>query len=400
MHMSWRIALLLVSISAFCGGCTEPSIQGTHAAPITGAGISYFFPESIWTFTASFDPKGTPVSKQPAPPIIVGGGAAQGSGGTKGSTDTSGQTSDGQKPAQTSAPSAQPPTSAPKPAAAITANLTVAASPEAPQIMPNPYALHYLSYTHAQMSDDVIDIALTQGSMLKKVSSDTSDQTVKAIEAFNGLLAEIPALQKALAPAQGSRAPAMAAAKVFEFKPVQTECKTKVSAPAMINLSQDVAKDFDGNPDTAGCFVRIHEQIEELGNRADSPLFNAAQTAVDAADPCDEAVCFPLARPVRLKITATLMSQGPQGPVKARVGGTTVELERSYLLVVPRYAEGDPVGYVKFTREAFVDNKTSISFDSGLVSEFQSTDPSPISGTFTAASDVLKSVVLTVPLVR
>lgn len=58
------------------------------------------------------------------------------------------------------------------------------------------------------------------------------------------------------------------------------------------------------------------------------------------------------------------------------------------------------VAYVEFSRRAFVENHTTIAFTDGVLSEFHSTDPSIVAGAVTLGSDILKSVALTVPLVK
>ena len=60
-----------------------------------------------------------------------------------------------------------------------------------PKIVPDTAAqVKYLSYGHAALSDDTVDIQL-DGLLLKSVASTSSDQTAKAVEAFNSLLTEV-----------------------------------------------------------------------------------------------------------------------------------------------------------------------------------------------------------------
>ena len=59
-----------------------------------------------------------------------------------------------------------------------------------------------------------------------------------------------------------------------------------------------------------------------------------------------------------------------------------------------------PPSYVEFGRRTFVQNATTSTFANGVLSEFKSTDPSVVAPAITLTTDLLKSVVLAVPLTR
>jgi hypothetical protein len=123
----------MLTVILLAAGCNAPIIESAKTPQVSsdrtdGAVIGYYLPRALWTFTAAFD-------------------------NTKG-------------------------------ALSISADAL-------PKIVPDTAAqVKYLSYGHAALSDDTVDIQL-DGLLLKSVASTSSDQTAKAVEAFNSLLTEV-----------------------------------------------------------------------------------------------------------------------------------------------------------------------------------------------------------------
>ncbi len=133
--------LAAVAVALFCASCTPGPIVKSEQSPrgiegrTDGAIIGYYFPKAVWRVTVSFD-----------------------------------------KDAGT---------------------LSLKADPK-PTILPDTdVPMHWLSYSHAAMSDDDIDIQV-DGSMLTLVTSKSSDQTVKIVEAANQLLTQVGTTRQAL----------------------------------------------------------------------------------------------------------------------------------------------------------------------------------------------------------
>jgi hypothetical protein len=113
---------------------------------------------------------------------------------------------------------------------------------------------------------------------------------------------------------------------------------------------------------------------------------------------------------VRINVTVSLQSnhvQGQDKPVKLytvlvpklAVGNAPLSFTQTFGPVAVPIAT-NRLAFVEFSRRVFVENHTTIAFTDGVLTEFHSTDPSIIAGAVTLSSDLLKSVALTVPLVR
>jgi hypothetical protein len=85
-------------------------------------------------------------------------------------------------------------------------------------------------------------------------------------------------------------------------------------------------------------------------------------------------------------------------PYPGEQSGRAMVIAQTFNPITVPSAKG--LAFVEFSRRAFVENHTTISFQNGVLNEFHSTDPSIATGALTLSSDLLKSVVLTVPLVR
>ena len=86
----------------------------------------------------------------------------------------------------------------------------------------------------------------------------------------------------------------------------------------------------------------------------------------------------------------------PKAGEKGLVAMTYAQLMNP--VTVPAASAG--MAFIEFGRRAFVENHTSINFTDGVVNEFKSTDPSIIAGALTLSSDLLKTVVFTIPIVK
>ncbi|MGX8010096.1 hypothetical protein ACVDG8_014585 [Mesorhizobium sp. ORM8.1] len=257
---------------------------------------------------------------------------------------------------------------------ATPAALSIASATTAPEIVPDTTRPYYLSYSHAGLSDDTVDITWTSGTMLQKLSSESSDQTLKAVEAFNTLLGQVATTQKAVETLHAESS-------------VAGGCPNSLSSTEVVNLSDGTQRWLDGTTYSkdkrSGCSLVLSAVVTRMG--APATFFASHNLDRQVGDPCAGRICFPMAQEVMVDVTAKV--DGLEGLTAHK------QIEFSVPSASAR-------GYVAFSRRAFVDNKTSIQFANGLLSEFQSTDPSVVAGTITLATDVLKSVALTVPLAK
>jgi hypothetical protein len=85
---------------------------------------------------------------------------------------------------------------------------------------------------------------------------------------------------------------------------------------------------------------------------------------------------------------------------QAGAGTMAMKIVQTFPTFTVPDAKAHQLDFVEFSRRAFVQQNTTVNFANGVLSEFKSTDPSIATGVLTLATDALKSVVFTVPLVK
>lgn len=363
-----------IAVALVCVSCTsEPIVKNfmsvrSMEGRADGAIIAYYYPKAIWKLTASFDKAtGTVSLKADGKPTIL--------------PDTDGP-------------------------------------------------INWLSYSHAALSDDNITVQV-DNSMLSLVSSKSSDQTVKVVEAANALLTQVGTTRQALE-------------KISFAAPVDkgkgdAELSLWEKAGCTGNLSSEVVLDLThiGKPAKQVellwgpyCSLDVRISVKRLGvatyKAADvsESIVQSSQHLEDLQGICARAVCFRPSQVVQVTATVTLntiLDLGKDGnptldkenrPVIVAAHPVTVPKAQArtqaqvplrlsqefYPLTVP-VASRIPA-FVEFGRRAFVENQTSLAFKEGVVSEFKSTDPSIVANALTLTSDLLKTVVLTVAIVK
>jgi hypothetical protein len=350
--MSRILFSVVTAVTVFCSGCASNVVEMVHSPEALssrsdGALLSYYPPKAQWKFTASYD----------------------------GSTGL----------------------------------LSLTADPK-PTILPDTtMPMRHLSYSHAGLSDDDLDVFF-DGLMLKSIATKTSDQTVKVIEAANALLTQAGTAQSAFEKAKkelieepGKNLPA-------SLK--KANCVTNLKSEITINLSSLEPRLPPKKNDllwSENCFLQITPELRLLSVRP--PFFSSqnlpAMASADAEVLCGRAVCFRAGHVVQLHLTVALLSNSDSGnkvtPYNVMLPSPVNPTKRFVLdqdMIPVTVPSSEYVAYVEFSRRAFVENHTTIAFADGVLSEFHSTDPSIVTGAVTLVNDLLKSVVLTVPLVR
>jgi hypothetical protein len=293
-----------------------------------------------------------------------------------------------------------------------------------PSILPDTDApMHWLSYAHAGLSDDDITIGL-DGLLLKTVASKSSDQTVKIVEAANTLLTQIGTTKTSLEKAFATGGPAESG------RPQQltdSGCITNLKSEVTVDLSfigRGRQRDLLWG---AYCSLYVHVTVSRLGMSpfkiagGIDPTLQAAQNLEYLERICERAVCFRPSQVVAVAVSITVKSNiiGVDGKPQKNDKNEPV-IGASNAVLLPKAGAIKPVpmtltqqfnpvtvpsgtaglAFVEFGRRAFVENHTSLTFTDGVVSEFKSTDPSIIANAITLSSDLLKTVVLTVPIAK
>jgi hypothetical protein len=306
--------------------------------------------------------------------------------------------------------------------------LSLSADPKPTTLPDTDSAMKYLSYAHSGISDDDIDIQM-DGLMLKLVASKSSDQTVKIVEAANTLLTEVGTARTTF-----QKANLISYSLTADSGPPQplkdARCTATLKSEVTVNMSSlthEPQRDLQWGE---YCSLAISISAKLLGIRPfktvsnQSSPFAASQTLGDTEGICERAVCFRPTQIVEVTIGVSLLSNSIEadGLVKRDDKKQPVYTPngKSYVVRIPKAGSKEPAplvlsqrfnpvavpsaragqAFVEFGRRAFVENHTSIQFADGVVSEFKSTDPSIIAGAITLSSDLLKTVVLTVPIVR
>jgi hypothetical protein len=244
-----------------------------------------------------------------------------------------------------------------------------------------------LSYQHAQLSTDEVTVQLEGGALLKKVSSTTTDQTVAAVQALNALLGQAGSLQTALAKSKSAK----------QIGGADATCGSiKVSRIVDVTYETQANDTFEEKGD-AVCDIKLDAKVYSRGEAivAGFPR-NEKEIGCrgkECWNICSDAVCFRTTGSYSIKVTAKLVSKGTDRPRPE----VDKPMEIWVDVVAPHKTR---MSFVRFNRRLFVTNTTSVSFDKGMMSEFTVKDPSEFVGFLQLPTEVLKGVVLTVPLVK
>jgi hypothetical protein len=256
------------------------------------------------------------------------------------------------------------------------------------------------------------------GMMLKSVASKTSDQTVKIVEAANALITQAGSTAKAAGlKIADTTVPAETSKRPDEL--TKAKCTTNLKSEIVINLSNGSRGDQNDLLWGSDCGLKITPVVHR---RSPLPKEQGVQLSssqhLDKAvdDRCTLAICFRPTGSVIVTVTVQIGTSGPHDaadkPIdKAKLLYPIEMAQAGHAKLVPMQfsqnfgpvnapMDTPELAYVEFSRRVFVENHTTLAFTDGILTEFHSTDPSVIAGAVTLGSDLLKSVALTVPLVR
>jgi hypothetical protein len=349
-----RSVAIVSSIALLCAGCNSSVLEtlpnGTFPAPgSSDAAFSYYLPEGSLTFTATYGDKATPG-------LIT-----------------------------------------------ITPDAAIKTRPKTSQ-------LHFLVYHHDGLSSDTVHVSYDAAGLLTTVESTTADQSTAAIEGVNSNLQEVAALQKALTPA-------LAKAAATPQQILDEPKKTPEQLCQAASISKTISFNFDSQKeenttiisDTANdqkCILYVDIRLDpDQKKQFDGPEISDYRNGSSIAESknaysqenCNEnALCFYGSTIFTLNASAKL--------VYTKLVGNDVVVEPlvgpKKISVTVRAPDPTKHMFVRFDREAFVTNATSISFANGLLTDFKSTDPSEVVGFLSLPKDLLTSVTLTVPLAK
>lgn len=240
---------------------------------------------------------------------------------------------------------------------------------------------HVLAYGHGALSADQVSVSF-DGPLLKKVSSTTKDQSVAAVQAINALLTQVAATQKALAP------PGL---KIVSAE--SNPCNTDMKFVVIVDVTYRRQQPATAQQASPNCKIRIVVNVDRPITTLGVVGFPSSVSDKPTEESCNYAVCFRLGGVFPVTATATLI--GPDGKPFPKEDPARVNARVNVL--APQH---DAIGFVRFNRRAFVENETTVTFANGMVSEFSAKNPSEVVGFLQLPTELLKSVVLTVPLVR
>jgi hypothetical protein len=283
--------------------------------------------------------------------------------------------------------------------AMATRTLTLVADSQI-KVVPDFDQKYALRYSHAGMSSDQIEMQIENG-LLKSVSSTSQDQTVAVAQATNAILSQLVALQKAQDEAAKEDSSGRKAGRVLQGPDAGS--RTAKAADQDINaicggvdlVTSRVANvtyqtGHGGHVVTKsspnGCKIAIGFEFSPV-TRSWTEADRTARSTDDVRQVCGRSVCFRATGEFRITATATL--KGPDGGPLGEPVAATIEL------LAPIASR---IGYVAFTRRAFVTNTTTVTFTNGMITGFKSTDPSELVGFLSLPKELIGSVTLMVPL--
>lgn len=238
---------------------------------------------------------------------------------------------------------------------------------------------HTLSYSHAALSSDEIDIQLDNG-LLKKVSSTTSDQTVAVVQGINALLTQASALDAALKTTTTVK-------KGDEARPIICDSNMKVNATKDINYGTLRLVEEKGSKN-----CKINLTISANQNATLNAMgYPKSNVDTPSENICDHAVCFRLSGGYTIVANAEITDKN--GNI---ISGNTIKSVSTKAYVVAPIT--DRVGFVRFERRRFVSNSTTLTFSNGVLTGFSAKDPSELVGFLTLPTELLKGVTLAVKL--
>lgn len=266
--------------------------------------------------------------------------------------------------------------------------------------LPDLNHVHKLTYQHAGLSTDQVEIQLSNG-ILQKISSTSNDQTIDTVKALNALLTQVgvakPTLQKLMVKEilRGGEPSPPPSSDV-------SNCQDKFSVTQVVDITNRQLLDSPEIRLAGKCYITLKVEPPRLTRVFDVTGYPENQLDNPTEDFCDQAVCFRPTGAYTLNVTAQIFLNG-KDKVAVTIKdekGNPKEAKLNTTIQVLAPSGGTRIGFVRFNRRAFVENSTTLTFNSGMLTGFQSKNPSEIAGFFSLPTEVLKSVVLTVPLVK
>jgi hypothetical protein len=259
-----------------------------------------------------------------------------------------------------------------------------------PKIMPDFAARHRIYYTHAGISKDAVSIQLENNGLLKLVSSTTTDQTLQLAQGINAILAQFQATQAAAEAAHLTDAGAAPGAKSYTVPPCDYDVKSikVVDITNRVVLRKPVAT-------FAPCKIEIKvtPRIKDLHALKTLNAKFSPKPGESLGKPlCEEVICFRLAGAYHIDVTACLTANGT--PVRAAGSKEEVCVSSTAEFLAPTYR----TGFIRFNRRAFVENTTKATFNNGLLTGIESTDPNELVGFLSIPSEILKGFAILITL--
>jgi len=237
-----------------------------------------------------------------------------------------------------------------------------------------------LRYSHGPLSTDEIEIEIDNG-LLKKVSSSTSDQTIAAVQAVNALLNQVVATASAI---EKSQEKSLLTLKEGQEVPKDCNEDIKVSAVKDVTYNDNPQRNLPEKLAT-DCIIKLHLRVIPKGSIGIAG-YPKGPDDQPSADICDRAVCFRLSGAYTIVASAALFRREGDGSPK-------MVAEAHAEVIAPQARD---VGFVRFERRRFVNNKVALTFTNGVVSGFKATDPSEVVGFLTLPTEILKGVAIAV----
>ncbi len=235
---------------------------------------------------------------------------------------------------------------------------------------------YHIVYSHHGLAHDVVT-AETSNGLLKTVSSTTKDETVTFVENLNKVATQAGELIKAVQP-------------TF-IPPTDVPTQPPEECPGTAHKAVNIELTNWRGPekpylqkDAGNCVIEITKLSVGLFDRLDAAAFQPPENYTDTeiSDPfdvCKSSVCFRLTGAYKVRIEADVRN--------VKTGQILGSVEKTVELLAPAPHK---LGYVRFNRRAFVQNKTVMKFENGMLSSLEVDDPSEIVGFLLLPTEVLK----------
>ncbi len=230
--------------------------------------------------------------------------------------------------------------------------------------MPDPKHTYFLKYKHKANSNTTVDIVTSGTGVLSNITTVTSDQGPATVKAVSKQLSDF----------------ASSGIVTDKFLPSASAEEFEISAVLPLN---------DINL-TVGEWSEFNDILKNSYGANLTPTSSAISTTMDLTHLCRKGVCYRTAAPARLTYTDGYAGYSTCKKDGSHVSDITKFKAKSYTRIIT--APIGPIVPLSIVRRPGVENKYTLSFTNGMLTNYKVEDPSTVASVASVPVDVLKAI--------